>query len=128
MGEDKGVSDSKAVEVKAVRCGLMRSHGLAYLTLRRGGAEIGAERSPRLTGARSMHSAEVNLRLDLVLDNYSVRSESVTPAAQRGGNLERVVDAGRIIGTDRATGASTSFYTVITRPNGNLVTASPGRP
>jgi hypothetical protein len=54
--------------------------------------------------------------------------ESVAPVRQAGGNLERVVDAGRTIGTDRATGGATSTYTVITRPNGDLVTAFPGRP
>ena len=55
-------------------------------------------------------------------------AESVAPVPQAGGNLERVVDAGRTIGTDRATGNATSTYTVITRPNGDLVTAFPGKP
>jgi RHS repeat-associated protein len=55
-------------------------------------------------------------------------AESTAPVKQAGGNLERVVDAGRTIGTDRAVGGSTSTYTVITKPNGNLVTAFPGKP
>jgi len=55
-------------------------------------------------------------------------AESASPMRQAGGNFERVVDAGRTIGTDRHTGAPTSIYTVITRPNGNLVTAFPGKP
>jgi hypothetical protein len=45
-----------------------------------------------------------------------------------GGDFARVVDAGRPIGIDRATGAPTSTYTVITRANGNLVNAFPGKP
>lgn len=56
-------------------------------------------------------------------------AESANPVKQvRGLNFERVVDAGRIIGNDRATGTPTSIYTVITRPNGELVTAFPGKP
>ncbi len=55
-------------------------------------------------------------------------AESVAPVKQAGGNLERIVEAGRTIGTDRATGQATSTYTVITRPSGDLVTAFPGRP
>lgn len=55
-------------------------------------------------------------------------AESVSPIPQAGGNLERVVDAGRTIGTDVTTGQPTSVYTVITNPSGELVTAFPGRP
>jgi RHS repeat-associated protein len=54
--------------------------------------------------------------------------ESVNAVKQAGGTLERVVDAGGVIGTDRATGGPTSVYTVITRSNGDLVTAFPGKP
>ena len=56
------------------------------------------------------------------------RASSVKGTPQASGNLERVVDAGRTIGTDRATNAPTSVYTVITKPSGDLVTAFPGRP
>ncbi len=55
-------------------------------------------------------------------------AEGTAPVRQVTGNFERVVDAGRTIGIDRATGAPTSTYTVITKPNGNLVTAFPGKP
>lgn len=55
-------------------------------------------------------------------------AESTAPILQSGGNYQRVVDAGRIIGTDRATGKATSIYTVITDKSNNLVTAFPGRP
>jgi RHS repeat-associated protein len=55
-------------------------------------------------------------------------AESVRPTRMGGGDFARVVDAGRPIGIDRATGAPTSTYTVITRANGNLVNAFPGKP
>lgn len=47
---------------------------------------------------------------------------------QANGNYARIINAGRNIGTNMVTGKPTSIYTVITRPNGNLVTAFPGRP
>jgi RHS repeat-associated protein len=47
---------------------------------------------------------------------------------QPNGNYARVVDAGKLIGTDRASGQATSIYTVITNAIGDLVTASPGKP
>ncbi|GAA4349200.1 hypothetical protein GCM10023165_35770 [Variovorax defluvii] len=47
---------------------------------------------------------------------------------QANGNFARTWDAGRSIGIDRVTGQQTSVMTVITRPNGELVTAFPGRP
>jgi RHS repeat-associated protein len=55
-------------------------------------------------------------------------AEGVAPKLQSGGNFERIVDAGRMVGTDRATGTPTSIYTVITNNFGDLVTAFPGRP
>ena len=53
---------------------------------------------------------------------------SATTRTQAGGNVERIVDAGRSIGVDKATGQQTSVYTVITDRSNNLVTAFPGRP
>jgi hypothetical protein len=50
------------------------------------------------------------------------------PVLQRGGNFERVVDAGRTIGVDRASGQPTSIYTIITNAADELVTMFPGRP
>ena len=47
---------------------------------------------------------------------------------QANGNFSRVVDAGRNIGIDRATGNPTSIYTIITNGQGNLITAFPGIP
>jgi RHS repeat-associated protein len=47
---------------------------------------------------------------------------------QFNGNYERVFDLGRTIGFDAEIGGQTTMMTVITRPNGNLVTAFPGMP
>jgi RHS repeat-associated protein len=55
-------------------------------------------------------------------------ADAVPPIAQVNGNHAYIVDAGRTIGVDRATGAATRIYTVIARPNGELVTAFPGVP
>lgn len=44
------------------------------------------------------------------------------------GNFARTFDAGRAIGIDRATGQASSTVTIITAPNGNLVTMFPGVP
>jgi len=56
------------------------------------------------------------------------QAESVKEVMQAGGNMERIVDAGRIIGIDRRTGCATKIYTVITSPSGDLITAFPGVP
>jgi hypothetical protein len=55
-------------------------------------------------------------------------ASSAAPIVQPGGRLQWIVDAGRGIGVDRATGALTSMYTVITDAAGNLITAFPGLP
>ncbi len=47
---------------------------------------------------------------------------------QVNGNYTRTFDAGRSIGIDRNTGSTTSITTVVTKSNGDLVTAFPGRP
>lgn len=47
---------------------------------------------------------------------------------QPNGNWQRTVDIGRLIGFDRTKNAQTSIITVITKPNGDLVTAFPGEP
>ncbi len=57
-----------------------------------------------------------------------IRSGTQQPMMrQANGNLARTFDVGREIGFDRNTGGPTSIITIITRPNGNLVTAFPGR-
>ena len=55
-------------------------------------------------------------------------AEGTAAVRQAGGNFERVVDAGRAIGTDRAKGQATSTYTVITNKLNELVTMFPGTP
>jgi len=47
---------------------------------------------------------------------------------QANGNFARTFDAGRVIGIDRATGLTSSIVTIITTPEGNLVTMFPGLP
>jgi uncharacterized protein YfaP (DUF2135 family) len=47
---------------------------------------------------------------------------------QANGNFARTFDAGRAIGVNRATGQASSTVTIITGPNGNLVTMFPGAP
>ncbi|MBE3096376.1 MAG: hypothetical protein IMZ44_04515 [Planctomycetes bacterium] len=56
-------------------------------------------------------------------------AESVPPVPQAvGSNFQRVVNAGRVIGVDRATRQAASVYTVITDSAGNMVTMFPGLP
>jgi RHS repeat-associated protein len=62
------------------------------------------------------------------IENLIMQATQHPVTQQSGGNLERIVDAGRIVGVDRATGLPTSTYTVITKPSGELVTAFPGKP
>ena len=58
-----------------------------------------------------------------------IREATQKPITQQAnGCLARIVDAGRIIGVDRTTGQATSIYTVITKLNGDLITAFPGMP
>ncbi len=47
---------------------------------------------------------------------------------QPNGRYARTFNAGRNIGLDRTTGGQTSTMTVVTEPDGTLVTAFPGRP
>ena len=45
---------------------------------------------------------------------------------QRGGNYQRIVNAGRTIGLDGTTEQATSYFTIITNKAGEVVTAFPG--
>lgn len=56
------------------------------------------------------------------------KAEKAKPIRQPGGNFERIVDAGRPIGVDKATGQPTSTFTVITNTEDDLITAFPGLP
>lgn len=55
-------------------------------------------------------------------------SAQVPKVLQRGGNYQRIVDAGRIIGVDAITGQATSKFTIITNKAGDLITSFPGLP
>lgn len=55
-------------------------------------------------------------------------SAQVPKTLQRGGNYQRVVDAGREIGIDAITGMPTTKFTIITNKAGDLLTAFPGLP
>jgi hypothetical protein len=55
-------------------------------------------------------------------------ADSTQRVQQAGGNSQRVINAGRAIGIDRATGKATSIYAVITNADDYLITAFPGQP
>ncbi len=55
-------------------------------------------------------------------------AETVTPVPAKNGNLQYIVNAGRNIGEDVTTGQPTDTYTVVTKPNGDVVTMYPGLP
>ncbi|MEI9811055.1 MAG: RHS repeat-associated core domain-containing protein [Bacteroidota bacterium] len=55
-------------------------------------------------------------------------SAQVPKILQRGGNYQRIVDAGKIIGVDAITGQATSKFTIITNKAGDLITSFPGLP
>ena len=58
-----------------------------------------------------------------------IRSGTQQPMVQQAnGNFARTFDMGRSIGVDRTTNQATSVMTVITKPDGTLVTAFPGTP
>jgi hypothetical protein len=52
----------------------------------------------------------------------------VPKSLQNGGNFERIVVAGKIIGIDAMTGRPTTVFTIITNKAGDLITAFPGIP
>ena len=57
------------------------------------------------------------------------QAEEATATLQPNGNFQRVIDAGRPIGIDRASGSAyLASYTVITNAADDLVTAFPGLP
>lgn len=56
------------------------------------------------------------------------RSAQVPKTLQRGGNYQRIIDAGYDIGIDAITGKPTSIFTIITNDAGKLITSFPGVP
>jgi hypothetical protein len=77
--------------------------------------------NPGITG-KSKFTGRVNLRELIRLGTSAPRTR------QPNGNYARTFDAGKIVGADRVTGQGTSTVTIITRPNGDLVTMFPGSP
>ena len=74
------------------------------------------------TAGRSLFSAHENI------EALIRAAEGTVPTLQTGGNMQRIIDAGRTVGVDRLSGLPTSTYTVITNAAGDLVTAFPGLP
>jgi len=56
------------------------------------------------------------------------QADTTQPVTQASGNLQRTVHASQTVGFDCNVGQFTSTYTVVTKPNGELVTAFPGVP
>jgi len=103
-----------AAEASAIR---VTERGLAHVLARHV-----AGRAAKFAGKSIFNGGEAEVV------SFIREAGSVARVAQPNGNFARVVDAGRIIGVDRVTGAPTSVYTVITDAAEGLVTAFPGRP
>lgn len=61
------------------------------------------------------------------LDKLVALAESAPPRRERNGRDKRVADAGRAIGSDGRTGRPVHTVVVIAEPDGEVVTAYPGR-
>lgn len=61
------------------------------------------------------------------LDKLVALAASAEPRRERNGRDKRVVDVGRAIGTDGRTGRPVRTLVVIAEPDGEVVTAYPGR-
>lgn len=95
----------------------------------------------RMTAAGLFHIHERHVRRDFPkyqgkskfdpdadLPDLIRQAERFQPALQPDGNYCRICELGRIIGWERRSGRASSILTVITRPDGELVTAFPGPP
>ena len=74
-------------------------------------------------GMKSRFGADVNVA-QLIRD----AAQGSFAFQESTGNFVRIVNAGREVGIDRATGSATTFYTVAVDVLGNLKTAHPGVP
>jgi hypothetical protein len=92
---------------------------------------IGADRLRHVINLHSILKLGANGKSAFVIGEDIVglvkAAQSAQPLAQAGGNLKRIVDAGRVIGVTRE-GNPTTVYTVITNARNELVTAFPGKP
>jgi hypothetical protein len=86
-------------------------------------AKHGPNQLPKYAG-KSQFYISSQAELQTLIQNATRMPMTVQPE----GNILRTVNAGRIIGFDAITGKFTSIYSVITNPNGNLITAFPGLP
>lgn len=73
------------------------------------------------------YAAKSKFKSDVDLLEMIRLASAREPIVQAGGKLAYIVDIGRNIGTEQHGGA-TSIVTVITQPNGVLITLFPGRP
>lgn len=78
--------------------------------------------------AGGAQSANKSLFDDASAVSGLISKASGVTAVASGPNMKYEAAAGGNIGLDRKTGKPTSLYTVITKKNGDLVTAFPGRP
>lgn len=86
-------------------------------------AKHGPNQLPKYAG-KSQFYISSQAELQTLIQNATHMPMTV----QSRGNILRTVNAGRTIGLDAITGKPTSIYSVITNPNGNLITAFPGLP
>jgi hypothetical protein len=61
------------------------------------------------------------------LDSLIKQAEGVRPKRERNGRDKRVVKADHAVGTNDRTGKAETTYVVIAEPDGEVVTAYPGR-
>ena len=61
------------------------------------------------------------------LDALIKSAETATPRRERNGRDKRVVKADHAVGTNDRTGKAETTYVVIAEPDGEIVTAYPGR-
>jgi RHS repeat-associated protein len=97
----------------------------------RGGIKIGVRAYKHALRRHAWWSTAENASKFLPGENLAklVRgAEAVAPTHALGGQLVRVLDAGRPVGVDRTTGTLTSVYTVFTSASDHLRTIHPGLP
>lgn len=132
----------KCVKTNAPRDPGLESPGLLDPTLLIGGLEEeGAEAAIKITDEALEHVVDSHTVEGIANAGKSIfvkgenlvglirRGESAPAVKQAfGRNYQRIVNAGRHIGVDRATGQATSIYTIITNAANELRTMFPGTP
>jgi hypothetical protein len=77
-------------------------------------------------GAQNVNASTFNQGESLPALVQAAQGQAAT--AQTNGRFATIVNAGRTVGIDSATGGPTSIYTVVTTAVGDLVTIFPGVP